>query len=55
MEELRRRREELAVPVDCPREGLREPVECDVVEDLLEGWVGVGPLIELLADPAGRG
>lgn len=51
MEELRDRAEELAVAVDSSWEGVSEPVEGDAVEDFVEGWGRVGPLLEFLADP----
>jgi hypothetical protein len=51
MEELRLGCEELSVPVDGAREGLGEPVEGYVVEDLVERRVSVGPLVEFLGDP----
>ena len=44
--------EELAVRVDCAREAGREPVESCGVEDFVDWRCFVGPLLELLADPA---
>jgi hypothetical protein len=51
VEELRIRIEELSIPVDGSWKGAGEPVECDVVEDLFERRVCIGPLIEFLTDP----
>lgn len=48
------RPEELAVRVDGAREGLREPVEGDAVEDGGEGEGRVGPFEEFFGDPINR-
>ena len=47
--------EEAAVGVYGAREGGGEPVEGDVGEDCVEGWVFVGPFEEFFADPVWGG
>ena len=52
VEERRIVAEEESIGVNGSGERLREPVERDAVEDLVERRRLVGPLEELLADPA---
>lgn len=54
VEERRVFAKELAVWIDGAWEGVSEPVEGDVVEDLVDWWIIIGPEEEFFADPKSR-
>ena len=51
VEELWHWTEELTIAVDCPREGLGEPVQRCTVKHFVHRWSLVSPLLELLSNP----
>jgi len=52
VEELRLGTEELAIAIDGTWERLREPIERCAVEHLIHAGGLIGPLLELLSNPA---
>lgn len=51
MEELRWVVEELAIAVNCTREGFGEPIQRYTVENIIQRWSLICPLDELLTNP----